>query len=135
MRVADRNALVDLDRLERLLLRAGAGRRTLTYGEVLRHFGRRVGPGNVARLCRDLAEVCRRVEARGGPDLACLVVRRDDGLPGAGYIASLLDRRGRTPTREALVRLVRRRQERAFVWCAAACSSGDPLPAEIDFLG
>jgi len=120
--------LVDLDRLERLLLRVGAGGRTLTCGEVLRHFGRRMGPGNVARLCRDLGEVCRRVEARGGPDLACLVVRREDGLPGAGYFAGLRDAAADV---EALVRA---RQEQAFAWCRAQAERSPPLPPDIDFL-
>ncbi len=119
-----------------MLLRAGAEGRTLTYGEVLRRFGRRVGPGNVAALCRDLGEVCRRVEARGGPDLACLVVRREDGLPGAGYFAALRDAgpNPAPPSGPEAAALVRARQERAFAWCRAQAERAPLLPPEIDFL-
>jgi hypothetical protein len=134
--VTETRAVVDLNRLERLLLQAGAAGRTLTYGEVLRHFGRRVGPGHVAALCRDLAEVCRRIEARGGPDLACLVVRHANGLPGAGYFATL---RGTafaaaTPSPSELVAWVRERQQQAFAWCRAQAQQFGVLPADIDFL-
>lgn len=132
----ERNALVDPDRLERLLVRAGAEGRTVTYGEVLRHFGRRVGPGNVARLCRDLGEVCRRVEARGGPDLSCLVVRRDDGMPGEGWFPAGQAFAVRSRADDAAARaLVHAAQARAFAWCREQFVGEERLPPEIDFLG
>ncbi len=61
----------------------------VTYGALLAFFERRVTPVTVRALCRDLGRVCARIEAAGGPDLACLVVRASDGLPGAGYFQSL----------------------------------------------
>lgn len=81
--------MVDLDRLERVLLHAARERRPVTYGTVLAYFGRKVTRITVGALCRDLGLVCERVEARGGPDLAVLVVRKSDGLPGEGYFTSL----------------------------------------------
>lgn len=81
--------MVDLDSLEHRLLAAALAGRPVTYGELLAFFERRVAPINVRALCRDLGRVCERIEAEGGPDLACLVVRASDGLPGAGYFQAL----------------------------------------------
>src|SRR4051794_10195326 len=61
--------MLDLDRLERVLVSAAVERRPVTYGQVLRYFGRKVTRITVGALCRDLGAVCRRVEAVGGPDL------------------------------------------------------------------
>ena len=43
----------------------------------------------VSALCRDLGRSDERRRAEGWPDLACLVVRKSDGLPGEGYFTSL----------------------------------------------
>src|SRR5919106_3143343 len=78
-------SLVDVDRLEALLIEAARARRSLTYGEVLAHFGLRITPRRVFALCRDLGAVCERNRARGEPELAVLVVRKSDRLPGDGF--------------------------------------------------
>ena len=57
----------------------------MTYAEVLAHFGIRITPRRVYALCRDLGEVCARNRARGEPELAVLVVRKADRLPGEGF--------------------------------------------------
>jgi hypothetical protein len=77
--------VVDLDRLEHLLLAAARARRPVTYGQLLRFFERRVTPINVRALCRDLGRVGDRLAPHGAPDLACLVVRKENGLPGEGW--------------------------------------------------
>lgn len=81
--------MVDLELLEHRLLDTARRGRAVTYGELLAFFERRVAPGNVRALCRDLGRVCDRIEAAGGPDLACLVVRASDGLPGGGYFQAM----------------------------------------------
>jgi hypothetical protein len=81
--------LVDIDRLEALLIAAARARRSLTYAEVLAHFGIRITPRRVFALCRDLGAVCERNRARGEPELAVLVVRKADRLPGEGFFHSL----------------------------------------------
>jgi hypothetical protein len=84
-----RVSLVDIDRLEALLIEAARARRSLTYVEVLASFGMRIAPRRVYALCRDLGQVCERNRARGEPDLAVLVVRKTDRLPGEGFFHSL----------------------------------------------
>ena len=80
--------MVDIDALERLLLDAARDRRTLTYSEVLSHFGKRVTPIRVYALCRDLGVVSERNSERREPELAVLVVRKTDRLPGEGFFRS-----------------------------------------------
>ena len=79
------SGLVDVDALEALLIEAARGRRSMTYAEVLAHFGMRITPRRVFALCRDLGEVCARNRTRGEPEVAVLVVRKADRLPGEGF--------------------------------------------------
>jgi hypothetical protein len=113
--------MVDLELLERRLLRTAMEESALTYGELLAFFERRVTRITVAALCRDLGRVCRRIEAAGGPDVACLVVRKADRLPGEGYFQSLREESGYAgPSGGAeAVALVRARQARAFAFARA----------------
>jgi hypothetical protein len=57
----------------------------MTYAEVLAQFGIKITPRRVYALCRDLGVVCARNRARGEPELAVLVVRKVDRLPGEGF--------------------------------------------------
>ena len=118
--------MVDLDLLEGRLLAAARQGGPVTYGALLAFFQRRVTPITVRALCRDLGRVCARIEARGGPDLACLVVRASDGLPGAGYFQGLREagRYDGPDTGTPAVRFVRAEQARARAW--AASLAGDP---------
>lgn len=123
--------MVDLDRLEGVLVAAARERRALTYGELLAFFERRVTRITVGAICRDLGLLERRRAGEGWPDLACLVVRKSDGLPGLGYFAALREEEGRAgPPPDgpaAALALVRSRQEAAFAWAAAL-----PAPAALE---
>jgi hypothetical protein len=121
--------MVDLELLEHRLRNAALTGRPVTYGELLAFFERRVTPINVRALCRDIGRVTARIEAAGGPDLACLVVRASDGLPGAGYFNSLREA-GRYagadtgPEAEAFVRGEQRAAQRYIERCAGNRRSG-----------
>ncbi|MCB1968798.1 MAG: hypothetical protein KDG54_00155 [Geminicoccaceae bacterium] len=98
------------------MLRRALERRSVTYGELLAFFERRVTRITVAALCRDLGKVSERNDANGGPDLACLVVRKSDRLPGEGYFHALREEGSYEgpstgPDAEAEIR---RRQEAVF---------------------
>ena len=113
--------MVDIDRLEALLIEAARERRSMTYGEVLGHFGIRITPRRVYALCRDLGAVCARNRARGEPELAVLVVRKSDGLPGEGFFHGLW-RDGAydgAATGPAAATFIRRESERVFAYWAA----------------
>ena len=123
-------SLVAIDELERLLIRAARAGRTLTYADVLAHFELQVAPRRVFALCRDLGEVCRRNRARGEPELAVLVVRKTDGLPGEGFFRSAwADGSYDGPARGFPARsFIREQQDRAFTFFACP-GAGQPEPA------
>ena len=57
----------------------------LSYGELLEHLGYRFTRPKMRALCAMLGDIDRDSEARGEPELAVLVVRQSDGLPGQGW--------------------------------------------------
>ena len=119
--------MVDLDRLERVLIQAALEERPVTYGQVLAYFGWKVTQITVGALCRDLGRVEERRAAEGWPDLACLVVRKSDGLPGEGYFTAVRSAGAYAGpgTGPAAERFVRRRQALAARWARAR---GDAAP-------
>jgi hypothetical protein len=67
-----------------LVAAAGAGV-ALTYSELLEHLGYAFTRPKMRQLCVTLGDVDRDAAARGEPELAVLVVRQSDGLPGQGW--------------------------------------------------
>jgi hypothetical protein len=57
----------------------------LSYGELLEHLGYRFSRPKMRALCAMLGEIDRDGEARGEPELAVLVVRQSDSIPGQGW--------------------------------------------------
>jgi hypothetical protein len=57
----------------------------LSYGELLEHLGYRFTRPKMRALCAMLGEIDRAAAARGEPELAVLVVRASDGIPGQGW--------------------------------------------------
>jgi hypothetical protein len=57
----------------------------LSYGELLEHLGYRFSRPKMRQLCALLGEIDRAAELRGEPELAVLVVRASDGIPGQGW--------------------------------------------------
>ena len=67
-----------------LVAAAGAGH-PLTYSELLAALGQGFSRPKMRALCKTLCAVDEGAEARGEPELAVLVVRQSDGLPGQGW--------------------------------------------------
>lgn len=112
--------MVDLDALEAILTETARARATVTYGALLAALGFVLGPRNVSALCRDLGRLERRMD--DAPELACLVVRKSDGLPGRGYFVGLANEEGlpQAPVEEEARRWLSVRQEQAYAWAATA---------------
>ena len=110
--------MVDLDRLERVLIQAAVEGRPVTYGQLLAYFGWKVTQVTVGALCRDLGRVHARHRGEGWPDLACLVVRKSDGMPGEGYFSSLRTEGAYDgpSVGPAAAKLVKTRQAHAHAW-------------------
>ena len=63
---------------------ASAGK-ALTYSELLELLGYAFSRPKMRQLCAALGPIDEEAEALGEPELAVLVVRQSDGLPGQGW--------------------------------------------------
>lgn len=82
---ADASALADAPRIRTILTRAAREGRSVSYSELLGELGFRFTRPKMRAICRTLARVDELCAADGEPDLAVLVVRESDGLPGQGW--------------------------------------------------
>jgi hypothetical protein len=78
-------ALFPVDELEALLILKAKKGAAVSYGEVFAWFGHPFQRFQVGQLCAALDEVDRRQRGLGRPELAVLVVRASDGIPGQGW--------------------------------------------------
>lgn len=77
--------LADLAEVRAHLVAAAKAGVSLSYGEILEHLGYRFSRPKMRQLCAMLGEIDREAELRGEPELAVLVVRASDRLPGQGW--------------------------------------------------
>src|SRR3954449_8565094 len=67
------------------LIAAAKAGTALTYAELLERLGYGFSRPKMRALCALLGAVDQEAEARGEPELAVLVVRQSDGIPGQGW--------------------------------------------------
>lgn len=67
------------------LVAAAAAGESLTYSEVLALLGHDFTRPKMRALCKVLGAIDAEAVKRGEPELAVLVVRQSDGLPGQGW--------------------------------------------------
>jgi hypothetical protein len=77
--------LADPEEVRAHLVAAARAGTALSYGEMLERLGYHFSRPKMRALCAMLGEIDRAGEARGEPELAVLVVRASDGLPGQGW--------------------------------------------------
>ena len=70
------------------LVAAAAAGHALSYSELLEHLGYGFSRPKMRALCKTLGAVDEEAAARCEPELAVLVVRQSDGLPGQGWWVS-----------------------------------------------
>ena len=105
------------------LVAAATAGHPLTYSELLALLGHGFSRPKMRAVCKTLAAVDAEAEARGEPELAVLVVRQSDGLPGQGWwVAGGADNHGHVGSWEgpAAARLVERLQGLAFEYWSGA---------------
>ena len=78
-------ALGDPDEVRSHLTAAAAAGHPLSYSELLNRLGHEFSRPKMRALCKVLGAVDEEAVARGEPELAVLVVRQSDGLPGQGW--------------------------------------------------
>lgn len=80
--------LADPGEIRAHLVAAAKAGVALSYGELLEHLGYSFSRPKMRQLCAVLGTVDAEAELRGEPELAVLVVRQSDGLPGQGWWVS-----------------------------------------------
>ena len=77
--------LADPTEVRAHLIAAAAAGQSITYSELLAALGHGFTRPKMRALCKVLAVVDEEAAERGEPELAVLVVRQSDGLPGQGW--------------------------------------------------
>ena len=105
--------LTNVAHIEGLLQALAREGRAVSYSEMLLMLGLRFSRPKMRSLCRTMDEVDRRAAAAGQPELAALVVRESDKLPGQGWWIGRTDYQGEWtgPAARAFVNAI---QQRSF---------------------
>jgi len=77
--------LADPEEVRAHLVAAARAGTALSYGELLERLGYQFSRPKMRALCTILGTIDDEGAARGEPELAVLVVRQSDGLPGQGW--------------------------------------------------
>jgi len=111
-------SLADPDEVRAHLLAAATAGHPLTYSELLERLGYSFSRPKMRALCKTLATVDDTAEAAGEPELAVLVVRQSDGLPGQGWWTGSWQKHSFTGdwTGPAARQLITKLQARAFAY-------------------
>ncbi|MDO6413119.1 ribose-phosphate pyrophosphokinase [Sphingomonas sp. BIUV-7] len=115
-------AIADVALVRSLLVAAAKRGEALSYSEILNALGFRFTRPKMRALCKTLDVIDREAALRGEPELAVLVVRESDRLPGQGWWTGASETRGYKgawtgPEASAFVRTL---QQEAFAYWAKA---------------
>ena len=80
-----KHGLADPAEVRAHLIAAASAGSAISYADLLGQLGFAFSRPKMRALCAVLGTVDDEAEARGEPELAVLVVRQSDGLPGQGW--------------------------------------------------
>ena len=114
--MSEAGLLADPNEVRAILVSSAQAGLSITYSEVLGFLGHRFTRPKMRALCKVLAYVDDEAEERGEPELAVLVVRQSDGLPGQGWWVGGAKKHGYTGLWEGpkAAKLIRKLQAQAF---------------------
>jgi hypothetical protein len=106
----------DIGAVRTLLIAAAKARRDVSYAELLMKLGHRFSRPKMRALCRTLDAIDEAGREAGEPELAALVVRESDRLPGQGWWVGKVYRLGYEGawTGKGALAFVQGRQKLAF---------------------
>jgi hypothetical protein len=120
-------ALAEPEEVRAHLVAAAIAGVALSYGELLEQLGYRFSRPKMRALCAILGAVDEAAAALGEPELAVLVVRQSDGIPGQGWwVAGGARSRGYEGPWEGpeARRFIRRVQAETFAWWQSRAGTG-----------
>ena len=108
--------LADPQEVRAILVASAKAGEAISYSEVLALLGHHFSRPKMRQLCKVLGAIDEEAADRGEPELAVLVVRQSDGLPGQGWWVEGARAHGYDGLWEgpAAQRLIRRLQAQAF---------------------
>jgi hypothetical protein len=125
-------ALADPQEVRQHLVAAARAGIALSYGELLERLGYSFSRPKMRALCKILGTIDEAAALRGEPELAVLVVRQSDGLPGQGWwVAGGARSRGYDGPWEGpeARRFIDRVQSESFAfWKSRSGTDGGPTP-------
>src|SRR5579884_3792423 len=83
--MSEAGLLADPAEVRAILIASAKARQSISYSELLELLGHQFTRPKMRALCKVLAAIDDEAEERGEPELAVLVVRQSDGLPGQGW--------------------------------------------------
>ncbi|MFL6734409.1 MAG: ribose-phosphate pyrophosphokinase [Sphingomicrobium sp.] len=83
--MSEAGLLADPEEVRAHLIAAAAAGQSITYSEILNQLGHQFTRPKMRALCKVLGFVDDEAAERGEPELAVLVVRQSDGMPGQGW--------------------------------------------------
>jgi hypothetical protein len=110
--------LADPAEVRAILVASAQAGEPITYSDVLALLGHAFTRPKMRALCKVLSFVDDEAEARGEPELAVLVVRQSDGLPGQGWWVGGAKKHGYAGLWDGpeAAKLIRKLQRQAFEW-------------------
>jgi hypothetical protein len=114
--MSEAGLLADPAEVRAILVASARAREPISYSEVLELLGHHFTRPKMRQLCKVLTLVDDEAEERAEPELAVLVVRQSDGLPGQGWWVGGAKKHGYAGLWEGpkAAKLIRRIQARAF---------------------
>ncbi|HYU95799.1 MAG TPA: ribose-phosphate pyrophosphokinase [Sphingomicrobium sp.] len=118
--MSEAGLLADPAEVRAILVAAARAGEAISYRDVLELLGHHFTRPKMRALCKVLSFVDDVAEERGEPELAVLVVRQSDGLPGQGWWVGGARKHGYTGLWEGpkAARLIRKLQSEAFDYWA-----------------
>jgi len=118
--MSEAGLLADPAEVRAILVASARAGEPISYREVLELLGHHFSRPKMRALCKVLSVVDDEAAERGEPELAVLVVRQSDGLPGQGWWVGGARQHDYTGPWEGpkAVKLIRKLQGRAFEFWA-----------------
>lgn len=86
--MSEAGLLAEPSEVRAILVASAKAGQAISYSEILWLLGHHFSRPKMRALCKVLSFVDEQAEERGEPELAVLVVRQSDGLPGQGWWVS-----------------------------------------------